>query len=88
MLECALRGSDGTHYTHVLWDRIFTDPKEAVIGLKGARKDTYRLYVPVDRLASPANITVYYDITPIGGVIYRMQGPRISHLLKADDAKK
>ena len=77
-----LTNPNGLLYSHVLWDRIITDPKDAIFSLKGVRKETYRLFTTPDRIKTPANITMYYDITPIGGMIYRMQGPSLSHPIR------
>jgi hypothetical protein len=79
--ECAMQAPTGAVYTHILWDKIITDPKEAQLAFYGTRKDSYKLYTLPDRLHQPVNISLYYDITPIGGFIYRTQGPSVRHLL-------
>lgn len=80
-VEASLRSPDGRRSSHILWDKIITDAKEAAFQLKALRK--YNIFTTIESIKEPWNITAFYDITPIGGLIYRMEGPSVQHHLKA-----
>lgn len=79
-VEASLHTRDGGSSSHIIWDKIITDAKDAELQLKAVRK--YNIFTTNESLREPWNITAYYDITPIGGLIYRMAGPAVQYQFK------
>jgi Signal peptidase subunit len=67
------------HHGYVIWDRIVEEEHSAVLDVKGVQK--YVIAHNGDLRNATLILRPFYDVTPIGGIVYRIAGDEKTFVL-------